>query len=292
MTPRKIKNVITSISVIEGGGFPVRRPFPTRDVDNIDPFLLLDHMGPKNWGPGEAIGAPEHPHRGFETVTYLLEGKMQHADSWGNSGKLNPGDVQWMTAGSGLMHAELPDPEFKKKGGVVNGFQLWVNLPAKLKMIEPRYQDTPAEKIPDVYNEDKTIKTRVVAGDFNGYKGPIETNIPIQYFHSVLQPGAAFSVAVTSGHTAIVYIIKGWGKFHKEASDIYIEGQCVVYEDEGDSLDIENVSDTQQDLSILILTGEKINEPIARYGPFVMNTQAEIAQTFEDYQAGKLGRIG
>jgi len=291
MTARKIKQIIDSISVLEGGGFPVRRPFPTQDVDNIDPFLLLDHMGPKEWRPGEAIGAPEHPHRGFETVTYLLEGKMLHADSWGNSGKLDPGDVQWMTAGSGLMHSEMPDPEFKKKGGRVNGFQLWVNLPSELKMIEPRYQDTPAEKIPDVYNEDKSVKTRVVAGDFNGKVGPIETHIPIQYFHSVLKPGASFSVTVTSGHTALVYIIEGWGRFHKVSKDINKEGQCVVFEDEGDSLEIENVTDTGQDLSILILTGKKIAEPIARHGPFVMNTQEELSQAFEDYQNGKLGRI-
>ncbi|GIT07383.1 MAG: hypothetical protein CM1200mP30_10130 [Pseudomonadota bacterium] len=143
---RSIENIVTSVRVLEGGGFPVRRPIPNPEMDQIDPFLLLDHLGPTEWGPREAIGAPDHPHRGFETVTYLLAGENEHKDSKGNHGLLRPGDVQWMTAGSGVVHSEMPSPEFFEKGGTMHGFQIWINLPSKRKMISPRYQDTPSER--------------------------------------------------------------------------------------------------------------------------------------------------
>ena len=147
---RGIEKIIQTIKVLEGGGFPVRRPFPTVELDHVDPFLLLDHLGPIEWGPGEAIGAPDHPHRGFETVTYLLAGETEHKDSGGHQGRLMPGDVQWMTAGSGVIHSEMPAPRFYEQGGKMHGFQIWINLPRDRKMIPPRYQDTPAEKIPEV----------------------------------------------------------------------------------------------------------------------------------------------
>ena len=150
---RSIEKIIQTIKVLEGGGFPVRRPFPTDELDQVDPFLLLDHLGPVEWGPGEAIGAPDHPHRGFETVTYLLAGETEHKDSGGHQGRLMPGDVQWMTAGSGVIHSEMPAPSFYEQGGKMHGFQIWINLPRDRKMIPPRYQDTPAEKIPEVLLE-------------------------------------------------------------------------------------------------------------------------------------------
>ena len=178
---RSIEKIIQTVSVLEGGGFPVRRPFPTDELDQVDPFLLLDHLGPIEWGPREAIGAPDHPHRGFETVTYLLNGKTQHKDSGGHQGMLMPGDVQWMTAGSGVVHSEMPAPSFYEQGGKMHGFQIWINLPRDSKMIPPRYQDTPAEKIPEVLLEDGTSKVRVIAGEFQTTRAVIEINKPILY---------------------------------------------------------------------------------------------------------------
>src|SRR5215470_12850488 len=179
MIKRNIASIITASRQQEGGGFYVRRPFPTSQLSLIDPFLLLDHMEPKQLAPGEARGAPDHPHRGFETVTYMLEGGMVHKDSAGNSGRLNPGDVQWMTAGSGVIHSELPSPDLLSKGGRLHGFQVWVNLPKRDKMIAPRYQDTPSENIPVVKSSDGNVTVKVIAGESLGTNAVIKTHTPI-----------------------------------------------------------------------------------------------------------------
>ncbi|NWJ90774.1 pirin family protein, partial [Marine Group I thaumarchaeote] len=200
---RSVEKIIQTIKVLEGGGFPVRRPFPTDELDQVDPFLLLDHLGPVEWGPGEAIGAPDHPHRGFETVTYLLAGETEHKDSGGHQGRLMPGDVQWMTAGSGVIHSEMPAPSFFEQGGKMHGFQIWINLPRDRKMIPPRYQDTPAEKIPEVLLEDGTSKVRVIAGEFQTTRAVIETNTPILYLHIKLQAGMNIVQPVTSDHNCM-----------------------------------------------------------------------------------------
>lgn len=211
MNLKKVKTIRSSLRTVEGGGFPVRRPFPVRDLIQLDPFLLLDEMGPVEYKPGKAIGAPEHPHRGFETVTYLLTGEMEHRDSWGNYGKLKSGDVQWMTAGSGLVHSELPSNDFQKNGGRMHGFQLWVNLPSSQKMSRPRYQDTPSERIPEIETSDGKTKIRVIAGEVFGTKAVIETKIPILYYHFRMIPGADVTVPVPESYNAFVFLFPETG---------------------------------------------------------------------------------
>ena len=287
---RSIEKIIQTIKVLEGGGFPVRRPFPTDELDQVDPFLLLDHLGPIEWGPGEAIGAPDHPHRGFETVTYLLAGETEHKDSGGHQGRLMPGDVQWMTAGSGVIHSEMPAPNFYKQGGKMHGFQIWINLPRDRKMIPPRYQDTPAEKIPEVLLEDGTSKVRVIAGEFQTTRAVIETNTPILYLHIKLQAGMNIVQPVTSDHNCMAYIIEGHGLFGAEKeTQSASEGQLVLFARNGDEVCLSSGKDSPVEL--LLLAGRPFNEEIARYGPFVMNTREEIFEAFQDYQQGKMGMI-
>jgi hypothetical protein len=279
---RSIENIVTSVRVLEGGGFPVRRPIPNPEMDQIDPFLLLDHLGPTEWGPREAIGAPDHPHRGFETVTYLLAGENEHKDSKGNHGRLRPGDVQWMTAGSGVVHSEMPSREFFEKGGTMHGFQIWINLPSKQKMISPRYQDTPSERIPEVILEDGKSKVRVIAGVFKGIKAVIETNTPILYLHASLEPGVELKHPVSIDNNIMAYLISGKGEFgENEDVNTAVEGQLVLFAHDGDSISLRSTVDSS--LELLILGGTPINEPMVRYGPFVMNTKEEIFQAFHDF---------
>ncbi len=279
---RSIENIVTSARVLEGGGFPVRRPFPNPEMDQIDPFLLLDHLGPTEWGPREAIGAPDHPHRGFETVTYLLAGENEHKDSKGNHGCLRPGDVQWMTAGSGVVHSEMPSPEFFEKGGTMHGFQIWVNLPSKRKMISPRYQDTPSERIPEVVLEDGKSKVRVIAGEFKGVEAVIETNTPILYLHALLEPGIELKHPVSIDDNIMAYLVSGKGEFgENEEAHAASEGQLVLFAHDGDSISLRSPDDSS--LELLLLGGTPINEPMVRYGPFVMNTKEEISQAFRDF---------
>ena len=279
---RSIENIVTSVRVLEGGGFPVRRPIPNPEMDQIDPFLLLDHLGPTEWGPREAIGAPDHPHRGFETVTYLLAGENEHKDSKGNHGRLRPGDVQWMTAGSGVVHSEMPSPKFFEKGGTMHGFQIWINLPIKRKMIPPRYQDTPSERIPEVVLEDGKSKVRVIAGEFKGVKAVIETNTPILYLHASLEPGVELKHPVSIDNNIMADLISGKGEFgENEEEKSATEGQLVLFSNDGDSISLRSTDDSS--MEILILGGTPINEPMVRYGPFVMNTKEEIFQAFRDF---------
>jgi len=287
---RSIEKIIQTVNLLEGGGFPVRRPFPTDELDQVDPFLLLDHLGPIEWGPGEAIGAPDHPHRGFETVTYLLAGETEHKDSGGHQGRLMPGDVQWMTAGSGVIHSEMPAPSFYEQGGKMHGFQIWINLPRDRKMIPPRYQDTTAEKIPEVLLEDGTSKVRVIAGEFQTTRAVIETNTPILYLHIKLQAGMNIVQPVTSDHNCMAYIIEGYGLFGAEKKpQSASEGQLVLFARNSDEVCLSSGKDSPVEL--LLLAGRPFNEEIARYGPFVMNTREEIFEAFQDYQQGKMGMI-
>jgi redox-sensitive bicupin YhaK (pirin superfamily) len=285
---RSVDEVITSIRAKEGGGFYIRRPFPTARLDQVDPFLLLDHMEPMSLAPGAAKGAPDHPHRGFETVTYLLEGSMIHKDSAGNSGLLSPGDVQWMTAGSGVVHSEMPDETLLRDGGTLHGFQIWVNLPRKDKMIAPRYQDTPSSAIPIASSADGSVQVKVIAGESLGKSAVIETRTPIMYLHVTLAPGASISQSVPSNFNAFAYIIEGQGLFGDELRAASAD-QLVLFKKDGATVRIKASEDSP--LSFLLLGGEPLNEPVARYGPFVMNTQAEIKQAFEDYQSGRMGAI-
>jgi len=286
---RPVVSIIQSIRALEGGGFPVRRPFPTQQLMQVDPFLLLDHLGPVKWGPGEGIGAPDHPHRGFETVTYLLSGGFQHKDSAGHAGKLQAGDVQWMTAGSGVVHSELPSDEFMRDGGVMHGFQIWVNLPARDKMMKPRYQEIPAAQIPIATSSDGKISVRVIAGQALGKSAVIETRTPIYYLHYTIQPGGTVTQDIPSGYNALAYLISGELKIGKEQKSVH-EGQMAKLGD-GDAVRLAVASSATAPADFLLLAGQPLNEPVARYGPFVMNTREEIEQAFRDYQSGRMGSI-
>jgi redox-sensitive bicupin YhaK (pirin superfamily) len=287
---RTVAGIVNSIETLEGGGFLVRRPFPKAAFSEFDPFLLLDEMGPMEVGPGEAKGAPDHPHRGFETVTYLLAGDMEHKDSRGHAGRLSAGDVQWMTAGAGVIHAEMPSREFARDGGRMHGFQLWVNLPRRDKMIKPRYQEIPASQIPKGTSADGLVKVSVIAGEAMGEKAVIETRTPIVYLHYRIEPGGAAVQQVPRAYNAFAYIVEGAGLFGAEGERA-LDGQMVLFAQDGEEVRIENPADAKATLEVLLIAGVPLNEPVARYGPFVMNTEGEIRQAIEDYQQGRMGAI-
>jgi redox-sensitive bicupin YhaK (pirin superfamily) len=282
--------VVESVRTFEGEGFMVHRPFPTPTLDFFDPFLLLDEMGPEDLGPRQAKGAPDHPHRGFETVTYVLEGRMEHKDSQGNSGKLGPGDVQWMTAGAGVVHSEMPEREFWEKGGRMHGFQLWVNLPRKDKMIKPRYQEIPSAGIPIAKSDDGRVAVKVIAGEALGTHAVIETRTPILYLHFTLEPGAEMTQAVPADYNVFAYVTGGRGLFGADRQ-VAQEHQMVLFSNDGDAAYFSSPEASELPLDLLLIGGVPLKEPVARYGPFVMNTREEILQAFEDYQSGRMGRI-
>jgi quercetin 2,3-dioxygenase len=287
---RSVLKVVKSVRNVEGGGFIVNRAFPTHFISAFDPFLLLDEMGPADYGPGEAKGAPDHPHRGFETVTYMLEGNFQHKDSQGHFGKLNPGDVQWMTAGAGVIHSEMPEDEFTRNGGRMHGFQLWVNLPKKDKMINPHYQEIPSSKIPVALGPDRKVTAKVIAGEALGVRAVIETRTPIMYVHFTLQPKSEIEQQVPAEYNAFAYVVNGHGLFGSNR-DAGVRGQVVIFSNTGgDTVSIKNKSDDSP-LDALLIAGIPLNEPVARYGPFVMNEPHEIEQAIEDYRSGRMGRI-
>lgn len=287
---RSVAGVVNSIETYEGEGFLVRRPFPKASFTEYDPFLLLDEMGPMNLAPGQAKGAPDHPHRGFETVTYLLSGEMQHKDSRGHQGSLRAGDVQWMTAGAGVIHSEMPSTEFSRRGGKLHGFQLWVNLPKEKKMMNPRYQEIPAAGIPRATSADGLVTVRVIAGESLGAKAVIETVTPIMYLHFILQPGGRITQSVPRDYQAFAYVVDGEGFFgadHERGAD----GQMIMFAPDGDEVTIANRPEAGAPLEVLLIAGVPLNEPVARYGPFVMNTEAEIRQAIQDYRSGRMGSI-
>ena len=309
LSERSLIGVVEAIRTMEGGGFPVRRPFPNPQVDFVDPFLLIDEMGPVDWPPGGAIGAPDHPHRGFETVTYLLKGCMQHKDSRGNVATLQPGDVQWMTAGSGVIHSEMPEPEFLRTGGVTHGFQIWVNLPASKKMMAPRYQDLPEAGIPKATSEDGKVRARVIAGQSMGVEAVIDTVTPIMYIHFMIAPGGEIMQPVPLGHNALAYVFSGEALLGPEGVRTP-EGSLATFGPGGEvrlsaAVDAPTLTPSIQPnggqtgggenfapaAELLLLTGVPLNEPVERYGPFVMNTREEIVQAFDDYQNGRFGLI-
>eukprot|EP00002_Diphylleia_rotans_P004382 TRINITY_DN13203_c0_g1_i1.p1 TRINITY_DN13203_c0_g1~~TRINITY_DN13203_c0_g1_i1.p1 ORF type:complete len:316 (+),score=77.10 TRINITY_DN13203_c0_g1_i1:73-1020(+) len=287
---RNILRVTTAHRQLEGGGFEVRRPLGGGKA-YIDPFLMLDHLGPKTYRPGEAVGAPDHPHRGQETVTYLLQGSMQHRDSQGNTGNLTPGMVQWMTAGRGIVHSEMPSDEMMRNGGTLEGFQLWVNLPAKNKMMNPRYQDIPAEKIPEATTPDGKVTVRIVAGEALGKSAVIETITPIMFLDIRLQPGTVYVQNVPRDFDGFFYIYRGQGSFgsadvNPETITQAREGQSLLL-GPGDKFTLRSTVDSE--CRGLLIAGVPIREKIVQHGPFVMNSHDEIIQAFEDYQTGKLG---
>jgi redox-sensitive bicupin YhaK (pirin superfamily) len=286
---RAVLRVIPSIRALEGDGFEIRRPFPTDRIDHVDPFLLLDHMGPFHYPPGEAKGASAHPHRGFETVTYVLEGEMQHKDSAGNSGYLTPGSVQWMTAGHGIIHDEQPGPSLYEKGGTLHGFQIWVNLPARDKLMAPRYQELPVAQIPKAQTPDGSVHVVVIAGEALGTHAVIETRTPIMLLHFTLQPGASLFQAVPEDYNALAYVISGEGQFGTDERPAS-EGQAVIF-GTGDEVRLAVSPEATEPASFLLLAGVPLNEPVARYGPFVMNTREELLQAIDDYNSGRFDTI-
>jgi redox-sensitive bicupin YhaK (pirin superfamily) len=280
VTHRTLDHIITAERTVEGGGFVVRRPFPTARVSHIDPFLLLDEMGPVDYAPGKAIGAPEHPHRGFETVTYLMHGAMEHRDTTGAVATIRPGGVQWMTAGSGVVHSELPTTDFLQSGGRMHGFQLWVNLPAASKMIPPRYQGFESDELRRVSLLNGG-EVRVVAGTVMGVTGAVQTTSPMTYAHVLLRAGEEVTWEPADGHTALVYVFDGELSANSHGAE---SGQMMVFSRSRGSITITTATSAQA----LLLGGEPLGEPVVRYGPFVMNTREEIVQAFQDYEAGRL----
>jgi quercetin 2,3-dioxygenase len=287
---RTVAGVVNSIETLEGGGFLVRRPFPKASFSEFDPFLLLDEMGPMEVAPGRAKGAPDHPHRGFETVTYLLSGEMEHKDSRGHAGRLRAGDVQWMTAGAGLVHSEMPSREFQRDGGRMHVFQLWVNLPKRDKMTNPRYQEIPASQIPKATSGDGLVTVSVIAGEAMGRQAVIETRTPIIYLHYRIEPGGAVTQRVPGAYNAFAYVVEGEGLFGEEG-ERGLDGQMVIFAQDGDVVSIENPAGAVATLEVLLIAGVPLNEPVVRYGPFVMNTEGEIHQAIEDYRLGRMGAI-
>ncbi|SDC98663.1 pirin family protein [Actinokineospora iranica] len=289
---RGVRRIVRAQKFLEGEGFQVRRPFPGVDLSMADPFLLLDHMGAVEYAPGEAKGAPWHPHRGFETVTYMIDGEMRHTDSIGGGGVITNGATQWMTAGSGILHNEMPTQEMVTKGGLFHGVQLWVNLPRSLKMAQPRYQDIEARDARLLSSDDGGALVRLIAGELDGHQGPGSTYTPITYLHATVNPGARLTMPWAADFNAMVYVISGRGTVGAERRPLD-EGHLAVF-GAGEALTM-RAADTQPSASpnweILVLGGRPIDEPVARYGPFVMNTRDEIVQAFEDYQAGRLGQI-
>jgi redox-sensitive bicupin YhaK (pirin superfamily) len=287
---RSVQIVTNSIETVEGDGFVVHRSFPSRSIRNLDPFLLLDEMGPLVLLPQEEKGFPNHPHRGFVTVTYMLEGRFEHNDSQGNSGKLGPGDIQWMTAGSGLVHSEMPEEEFTKSGGTLHGFQLWINLRKNDKWLKPDYQDVPSAKIPIVNTPDGKVSIKVIAGNYLNTKAVISTLTPVLYLHFSLQPGGEVDCAVPENYNAFAYVISGNGLFGKD-NVIGKKKNLIVFKNDGNFTSIRVPKSAQSSLDVLLIAGVPLNEPIVQYGPFVMNTQEEIDSTLEDYRNGRIGKI-
>jgi redox-sensitive bicupin YhaK (pirin superfamily) len=290
---RDVIEVADAPSFLEGEGFRVRRATAGLDLAWADPFLMLDHMGAVEYAPGEAKGAPDHPHRGFETVTYMLDGKLRHLDSYGGGGVISDGATQWMTAGSGVVHSEMPTQDLLDGGGLFHGFQLWVNLPAADKWRDPRYQDLRAGDLGLIASDDAGAVIRLVAGELAGVHGPGDTRTPITYAHATLAPASRLRTAWRRDLNALVYVVTGHGTIGAEGRPIH-EGQIAVL-GEGDAIELR--ADADQDerfadgIDAVLLGGLPIREQIAWYGPFVMNTRDELVQAVDDYQAGRMGRI-
>ncbi|MGD8485607.1 MAG: pirin family protein [Chloroflexota bacterium] len=289
---RGVKSVTRAPSGFEGEGFPVRRAFAGVDLRDLDPFIHLDQMGEVEYAPGEPKGTPWHPHRGFETVTYMIDGIFEHSDSNGGGGSITNGDTQWMTAGAGILHIEKPPEHLVMSGGLFHGFQLWVNLPRSKKWADPRYQDLRANEVTLASSPDGGTLLRIIAGEVAGFRGPGSTYTPMAQIHATLSPGARLSLPWRPDFNALLYVLNGDGSVGPERRPIGM-GQLAVY-GPGDVISVE--ADTVQEsrspnMDVLILGGLPIREPVAWMGPFVMNTRAEVVQAFSDYQAGRLGSI-
>ena len=283
---RPIRRLTTAPHGYEGEGFPVRRAFAGVPLNELDPFIHLDQMGEVDYAPGEPKGTPWHPHRGFETVTYMIDGVMDHQDSNGGGGTITDGDTQWMTAGAGILHIEAPPEQLVTSGGLFHGLQLWVNLPRVAKMIAPKYQDIRGRQAALITTPDGGSLIRVIAGEVDGHAGPGSTHTPINLAHVSLQPGAQLDLPWQPGYNALVYVLAGDGTVGTDRRPIRM-GQLAVH-GAGDAIQVAAGSTAME---LFIMGGRPIREPVAHYGPFVMNTREELKQAFEDYQKGRLGVI-
>ena len=289
---RPVRSVTVAPHGLEGEGFPVRRAFAGVALEDLDPFIHLDQMGEVEYAPGEAKGTPWHPHRGFETVTYMIDGVFEHADSNGGGGVITNGDTQWMTAGAGILHIEKPPDYLVRSGGLFHGFQLWVNLPADQKWAAPRYQDIRASEVSLSSSPDGGALIRVIAGDVAGQAGPGSTYSPMTLVHATLNPGARLSLPWRPDYNALIYVMNGDGTVGTDARPVGM-GQLAVL-GAGDSLTVTAANQQESrspTMDVLILGGSPIREPVAWMGPFVMNTREEVMQAVADYQAGRLGSI-
>ncbi|HEY3007968.1 MAG TPA: pirin family protein [Micromonosporaceae bacterium] len=293
---RPVVSVTTAPRGLEGEGFPVRRAFAGVDLRALDPFVHMDQMGEVEYAPGEPKGTPWHPHRGFETVTYMIDGEFQHSDSNGGGGLITNGDTQWMTAGAGILHIETPPEHLVTSGGLFHGFQLWVNLPKELKFAPPRYQDIRGGSVALLSSNDGGALVRVIAGDVAGHAGPGVTYTPITLVHATLTPGASLTLPWRQDFNALVYTLAGRGTVgspREEQRRSVQLGQLAVF-GPGEAITVtaaQSQESRSPSMDVLVLGGRPIREPIAAYGPFVMNTREELVQAFEDYQAGRLGTI-
>ena len=292
-TPRPVKSVTTAPAGFEGEGFPVRRAFQGVDPADLDPFIHMDQMGEVEYAPGEPKGTSWHPHRGFETVTYIIDGTFEHADSNGGGGVITNGDTQWMTAGGGILHIERPPEALVASGGLFHGIQLWVNLPRAQKLVAPRYQDLRGGQVALLASPDAGSLVRVIAGEVAGHAGPGSTYTPMTMVHATVSPGATLTLPWREDFNALGYVLSGHGTVGAEAIAVRT-AQLAVF---GPGGAITVAADAEQDarhaagLDVLLLGGAPIREPIAWMGPFVMNTKAEVLQAFEDFQQGRLGTI-
>jgi len=289
---RSVKSVTTAPQGYEGEGFPVRRTFAGIDMSELDPFIMMDQMGEVEYAPGEPKGTPWHPHRGFETVTYIIDGIFDHKDNNGGGGRISNGDTQWMTAGAGILHIETPPESLVMSGGLFHGFQLWVNLPAAKKWSPPAYQDVRAKDVALLSSADGGALIRVIAGDVDGHSGPGTTQTPITLIHATVAAGAELRLPWRKDYNALVYVAAGFGYVGDENRPVRT-GQSTVF-GEGDTI-VVRAADQQESrspaLELFILGGAPINEPVAWMGPFVMNTKREVLQAFEDFQKGLLGTV-
>ena len=289
---RPVTSVTTAPQGFEGEGFPVRRAFAGLDPRVIDPFIMMDQMGEVEYEPGEPKGTSWHPHRGFETVTYIMDGAFEHQDSHGGGGMIKDGATQWMTAGGGILHIETPPADLVVSGGTFHGIQLWVNLPGRDKMVDPAYQNLEAGQVTLVSSPDGGSLLRVIAGDVGAQQGPGSTRTPIAFVHATVAPGAALRLPWRPDFNALVYVLAGSGRVGSAGRPIET-GQTAVL-GAGDFLSV-RADDAQQSrygaLEVLVLGGRPLREPVAQYGPFVMNTREQLVQAVEDFQSGRFGQI-
>ena len=283
---RKVLNINDCMKTFEGDGIPVNRAFPVPEMREFDPFLLFDHFGPINYEPGGATGVPAHPHCGFEAITYLLGGEVEHKDSWGGQAAIETGDIQWMTTGSGLIHSELVTEKFKKSGGIIQGLQIWVNLPKKDKQVKPWYQLIKKDDIP-VIKESSGVEIKVLVGKVKETKSLVQTYSPVSIFDVQFSNSGQINLEISKNKIAMVYVIDGELQFVEE-NKIAAKGQMIYYDQSANEINLTSISSNG---SYLVLAGEPLNEPVVRHGPFVTNTEGEMKQAMLDYQNGKMSEL-